>query len=99
MILTGVSYEAGMTGVLISSEGGTHYYRHPKIARNYHGTGDIFASAFVGSWIGGKSMIEAAQIAADFVCRCIQNTVNDESHWYGVKFETALPYLIGRLGE
>lgn len=99
VILTGVSYEAGMTGVLISSEGGTHYYRHPKIARNYHGTGDIFASAFVGSWIGGKSMIEAAQIAADFVCRCIQNTVNDESHWYGVKFETALPYLIGRLGE
>ena len=44
-------------------------------------------------------MEEAASIAADFVCKCIENTIGDESHWYGVKFETALPYLIGRLAE
>ena len=99
VILTGVSYRAGETGVLISAPELTHYYCHPKYARSYHGTGDIYASAFVGSWLGGKSMVEAAQTAADFVCRCICNTVDDESHWYGVKFETALPYLIGRLHQ
>lgn len=97
VILTGVSYRSGETGVLISGPEGTHYYCHPKLDKSYHGTGDVYASAFVGSWIGGKSMMEAAQIAADFVCQCIRNTVDDESHWYGVKFETALPYLIGRL--
>lgn len=99
VILTGVSYREGETGVLISAPDITHYYRHPKYARSYHGTGDVYASAFVGSWLGGKSMMEAAQIAADFVCQCIRNTADDESHWYGVKFETALPYLIGRLYE
>lgn len=99
VILTGVSYAPDETGVLISTIGSRHYYRHQKLARSYHGTGDIYASAFVGTWMGGKTMDEAAAIAADYVCKCIGNTIGDESHWYGVKFETALPYLIGRLVE
>ena len=97
VVLTGVSYEAGQTGVLVSGQGSTYYYRHAKLPQSFHGTGDVYASAFVGSWLGGRSMEEAAGIAADFVCKCIENTVSDESHWYGVKFETALPYLISRL--
>jgi len=44
--------------------------------------------------IKGKTMEEAARIAADFVVRCIKATVSDDSHWYGVKFETALGDLI-----
>ena len=69
VVLTGVGYEPGMTGVLISDEQGTDYYPHPRIPRSYHGTGDVYASAFVGSWLGGKTMNEAARIAADFTCR------------------------------
>ena len=42
-------------------------------------------------------MKEAAQIAADYACECIRATINDESHWYGTKFEAALPYLIDAL--
>ena len=99
VILTGVSYCDGETGVLISTADSKHYYRHKKLSRSYHGTGDIYASTFVGAWMGGKTMEEAAAIAADYVCKCIGNTIGDESHWYGVKFETALPYLIGRLSE
>lgn len=99
VVLTGVGYAPDETGVLISTPGSKHYYRHQKLSRSYHGTGDIYASAFVGAWIGGKTMEDAAVIAADFVCKCIENTIGDESHWYGVKFETALPYLIGRLAE
>ena len=99
VVLTGVSYCEGETGVLISTADSKHYYRHKKLSRSYHGTGDIYASAFVGAWIGGKTMEDAAAIAADFVCKCIENTIGDENHWYGVKFETALPYLIGRLAE
>ena len=97
VVLTGIGYEPGMTGVLISGEGSIDYYAHPKIPKNYHGTGDIYASAFVGSWIGGKTMGEAARIAADYTCKCIENTLDDPNHWYGVKFETAFPYLLERL--
>ena len=42
-------------------------------------------------------MENAVQIAADFTCRSICNTIQDPAHWYGVKFETALPYLIDLL--
>lgn len=97
VVLTGVGYIPGETGVLISTADGIHYYRHMKLSRSYHGTGDVYASAFVGAWMSGKSMTDAAEIAADYVCKCIENTVSDASHWYGVKFETALPYLIDRL--
>jgi len=97
VVLTGIGFDSGMTGVLISDQNGVDHYQHLRLPKSYHGTGDIYASAFTGSWIGGKSMGEAARIAADYVCQCIRNTENDESHWYGVKFETALPYLISRL--
>ena len=99
IVLTGYSQAAGQTGVLIADRDHRYVYSHARLGRGFHGTGDAFASAFVGSWIGGKSMEEAAGIAADFICRCIENTIGDESHWYGVKFETALPYLIHRLYE
>ena len=97
VVLTGYSNAPGQTGVLIQKEDACHTYSHAKVGRGYHGTGDAFASAFVGGWLGGKSMEEAAAIAADFISKCIENTVGDEHHGYGTKFETALPYLIQRL--
>ena len=97
VVLTGVGYRPGETGVLISDHGQQSYYSHAYIGKGFHGTGDAFASAFVGAWMGGKTMAEAAKIAADFICLCIRNTMDDETHWYGVKFETALPGLIAAL--
>ena len=97
VVLTGVSYCPEETGVLISDGKTTHYYRHQKLSRSYHGTGDIYASAFVGSWLGGKAMEEAAQIAADYACECIRATIGDENHWYGTKFESVLHKLIEAL--
>lgn len=97
VVLTGIGYEPGMTGVIISQNGQVDYYAHPRIPKNFHGTGDIYASALVGSWLGGKTINESARIAADYTCKCIENTIDDESHWYGVKFETAFPYLLSRL--
>ena len=97
VVLTGVGYEAGKTGVLLSTPQGVDYYCHPRLDKNFHGTGDVYASAFVGSWLSGKTIHQAIRIAADYTCRCMENTMDDESHWYGVKFETALPYLIEQL--
>ena len=68
-----------------------------RIPRGFHGTGDAYASAFTGAWLQGRDFYDAAKIAADFTVRCIDNTLGDDSHWYGVKFETALPDLIHML--
>ncbi len=97
VVLTGVSYEAGKTGVLVYENNQCHYYVHNKIAKGCHGTGDIYASAFVGALMNGKTVFDAACIAADYTVKCIENTQGDPDHWYGAKFETALGDLIQML--
>lgn len=98
VILTGVSYSPDTTGVLVYEKGERSYYEHRRIAKGCHGTGDIYASAFVGAMMGGRPLYEAAKIAADFTVLCIEKTQGDPSHWYGVKFEQALPDYIRMLG-
>ncbi len=94
IVLTGVSYRPGCTGVLVNVNGVSTYYEHRKIDQGSHGTGDVYASAFVGALMHGKSEQEAACIAADFTVLCIERTQGDPNHWYGVKFELALPDYI-----
>ena len=47
--------------------------------------------------MNGFSTLKAASIAADYVVECIKATVDDKDHWYGVKFESKLSYLMNRL--
>ncbi len=97
IILTGISYNPETTGVIVRSNGVTEYYSHRRLPVGSHGTGDIFASAFSGALLRGKSKFQASKIAANYTLRCIENTAGDENHKYGVKFETAIPYLIEQL--
>ncbi len=94
IVLTGVSFSQNKTGVMVWDGEIKSYYQHQKISKNCHGTGDIYASAFTGMLLNGKNITKAAKIAADYTVKCIENTQDDDSHWYGVKFETALRYLI-----
>ncbi len=97
IILTGVSYAPGTTGVAVYSQGSYQYYCHEMLPNSCHGTGDIYASAFVGALLQGKSAYSAAVIAADYTVRCIQETAKLDNHWYGAAFELALPELIKAL--
>lgn len=97
VVLTGVSYDAQSTGVLVSEQGKQTYYRHELLDRGCHGTGDVYASSFVGAYMHGKTVPEAARIAADYTLACIKNTLDDPDHWYGVKFEPLLGELIDAL--
>ena len=97
VILTGVGYDSGFSGFVVSENGETNYYRHKKIDRVCHGTGDVFAAAFTGAYLSGKSSFHSSVIAADYTVNCIQYTVSDTEHWYGVKFEPLLPDLIEKL--
>ncbi|MBR2970222.1 MAG: pyridoxamine kinase [Clostridia bacterium] len=99
VVLTGVGYRAGFTGVVIYNNGDIEYYEHERVAKTCHGTGDVYASTFVGAFLSGGKMYEAAALAADYTVECIKKTQDDPKHWYGVKFELALPYLIDRLKE
>ena len=97
VVLTGVGYEAGKTGVAVYEQGELRYYCHARIPKGSHGTGDIYASAFVGAWLRGKDKLTAAAIAADYTVECILATQDDPEHWYGVKFEPLLGKLMARV--
>ena len=99
VVLTGVSYAKGKTGVLVATSEHTSYYEHEKLANSCHGTGDIYASAFVGALIKGKSAEESAKIAADYTLSCIEETAKIDNHWYGACFEIALPKLISMINK
>ena len=99
VVLTGVSPLPGQTGVAVCEDGRIHFHAHRKLEKNCHGTGDIFASAMTGLWAGGEKLPDAAALAADFTMACIENTCRKPAHWYGVKFETVLPWLMERIGE
>ncbi|MBO5285503.1 MAG: pyridoxamine kinase [Clostridia bacterium] len=94
IVMTGVGYKQGYTGVAVYQNDTVSYYEHNKLEKSCHGTGDIYASAFTGALLNGKTVFDSAKIAADYTVRCMINTIDDSTHWYGAKFETALPYLM-----
>lgn len=97
VVLTGVSFEHGKTGAAVRTMQQTSFYFHDRYDRSFHGTGDIFASAFTGALMQDRSITDAVRISADFTCKAIRNTIQNPAHWYGVKFETALGSLIDDL--
>ena len=99
VVLTGVGFREGETGFGVRSSEGIWFSHHRKLDKSYHGTGDIFASVLVGALASGKDLMDAAQIAADFTFRSISVTYEAPAHWYGVRFESALPDLIEMLNK
>ena len=90
-----MSFSEDKTGIAVFDNENITYYEHVKLGMGSHGTGDVYASAFTGAFVQGKSLYDAAKIAADFTVSCIENT--ESEHWYGVRFERCLPKLIDML--
>lgn len=60
----------------------------------FYGSGDLFASAFIGMYLSGASLSEATKNASDFVNDCILKTLDErDRYWYGLKFEQSLSIL------
>ena len=97
VIFTGISYQEGKTGIVVQEGEKYSYYEHDKLPNSCHGTGDIYASAFVGALVRGKSAYEAARIAGDYAVECIKCTAQLDNHWYGAAFEPVLGKLIDML--
>ncbi len=97
VILTGVSYSEGKTGVVVYENNSYSYYEHEFLPNSCHGTGDIYASAFVGAKTIGKSAYDAAKIAAEYTMECIKETAKLDNHWYGAAFEPVIYKLIEAL--
>ena len=92
VILKGDTNEENKLGMIVldKQESSLEIVYNDKIDYVSHGTGDVFASAFVGSTMVGKTPTQASQIAGEFTKRAIEKTIGDENHKYGVKFEQVI---------
>ncbi len=98
VVLTGVSFRENELGVCVYEGGKAAYYFTEKVEQNFHGTGDIYSSAFVAGYLLGKTPLEAASVAADYTVEAMKLTMpHREEHSYGVFFERALPTLLKKL--
>lgn len=100
-VLTGVSLDNGKTIGVYALDGQTMqyfcYFRE-KLSSSFHGTGDVFASTLCGALTKGKSFEESLKIAVDYTVECIRITMENKNHnWYGVDFESAIPYLVEKI--
>ena len=99
-VITGIALEKSTQGAYFydSETCEYYYYRAENIDRNFHGTGDTFASVFAGALTKGFHIKRALEIAVDFTVECIKATLPEaELHKYGVKFEECIPSLIEKI--
>ena len=97
VVLKGIAKTKEQIGLCVDDGKEQKRYVHDRIDKDSHGTGDVFASVFVGAYMRGLGVYDSARLAADFTYKCIANTVNDPTHSYGVKFEPLLFGLEGAL--
>lgn len=102
VVMTGITLDEGRIGVACLDCGSGKYftYQTEKVGTGSPGTGDVFASTFMGGMMRGLSMEKAVKLAADFTLESIRCTESDsEKRWYGVNFEQAIPYLLSAFDE
>lgn len=96
-VVTGVSFDPEYLGTMAfdSVQGTFHEYYTKKVPKNFHGTGDLFASAFTAAWVRGKPLDLALKIATETTHTAIEKTLADTHFsWYGVNFEEAIPRFL-----
>lgn len=102
VVLTGVSLQKGKIGVYAYDKKHRTYFSYyiTKEPVHFHGTGDLFASTYLGALVIGKTPQRALEIACDYVKKSIHMTLQEKNHnVYGVNFEQAIPYLVKRMKE
>ena len=96
-ILTGISLEEGKLGAYAyDAESDTFdTYFTDEESEHFHGTGDIWASAFFGTYIQTADFHKSLKVACDYVRESIAITLAEPNHnTYGVNFEEAIPSLV-----
>ena len=101
-VLTGVSFDDKHLGVYGYDKVNDKYFTYYReyLPFSFHGTGDIFSSSLCGALTLGKDLQNALEIAVDYTVESISTTLKNPNHiWYGVEFESAIPYLVKRINK
>lgn len=98
VVLTGVNTGRNTVGTAVYQKEQLRIIEREKYEVVYSGTGDVFASAFAGAMMKGKSVLESAELASDFVIDCIKATIKTSGNRsYGVNFELCIGKWLERI--
>lgn len=99
-ILTGVAFNEYDLGAACLDGDVIKYAFAPKVDAFYHGTGDVFGSAFIGALLNGNDLQKSMEIAAFYTRGCIERTAKHHPEMtYGVNFEAEIPEYLRLLGK
>lgn len=99
VVLTGASTAEELTGAMCydAKTGRTEAVQTHRVPREFHGTGDVFASVLTGALVKGLPLPEAARQAVEFIRACAERTDREGLPMReGVDFEPLLGLLAGR---
>ena len=98
IILTGVKKD-NKNLIYLFNKNKLTIFSSPNKEGKYHGSGDLFASTFVGAYIKLNNLNLAIEIAKEVVLRSIDATIkeNIDGVIYGLNFEEVIPYLSSRI--
>ena len=96
VVITGFSWDEETTGFYGYDRcSGAFSYKARRIPKSLHGTGDLFAATFAGSFLKAADPRQAATLAAGFVERVVAST--EEASPFGAEFEKELPWLLAHM--
>ncbi len=100
VVLTGVTLKKGEIGACVfdRATGTTEFLFDRFVGKEFHGTGDVFASVLTGALVRGRPLGEAVRLAEIFVRECAEHTMPQKlPAREGVDFEPVLYRLHGLL--
>jgi len=101
-VITGIAPDNGKLGIVKYDRERKEFFSYfaPRVHTDFplHGSGDVFASVTVGAISAGMDVDSALSLAVDFTAYAVEKTVNNENRrWYGIDFESALPWIIEKM--
>jgi len=98
--VTGVSMEPGRVGVAARQDGETTFVMNGAREGTFHGSGDVFASAFSALLVRGAKLTDAMGAAVALTADSIERTARRGTpRHYGLDFEGALPAYIAHISS
>lgn len=98
VVLTGMYFNDKELGTAAWEDGKVSYSFAPRIEGQYHGSGDVWGSAFLAALMNGKSLNDACKVACDYTSESVEYTRRSKTdNRFGVRFESALPGLMRAL--
>lgn len=97
VVLTGVQCSEDRIGAIVYDvkKQESRVVQAPLVGQQYPGTGDLFASVLLGNMIQGRTLVQAAQQAVDFVSDCASYTLQAGTPpMEGVQLEALLSKLM-----